>query len=105
MSTAKLDRLRAYAESHAQDPFAWYAVAMELKSLNRLDEAVPVFERLMTEFPAYVPSYLQAGFTLQAAGNQEAARAAYQNGVQAARQAGNTHAASELQGALDSLDE
>jgi tetratricopeptide (TPR) repeat protein len=104
MSTAKLDRIRSYAESHAQDPFAWYALAMELKGLSQVEEAVKVFERLMNEFPAYVPTYLQAGFTLQAAGNSAAARTAYEKGLTAARAAGNNHAASELQGALDSLD-
>ena len=101
----KLERIRAYAESHPTDPFAWYGVAMELRGLGRLEEAIEAFDKLVREFPAYVPTYLMFGFTLQAAGRSARAREIFEQGLAAAQKAGNNHAAGELQGALDTLED
>jgi hypothetical protein len=40
------------------DPFAWYGLAMEYRSLERYEDALAVFESLRARTPDYVQMYL-----------------------------------------------
>jgi tetratricopeptide (TPR) repeat protein len=87
----------------SEDPFAWYGLAMEYRSLERLDEAVATFEKLRAKSPDYVPMYLMCGQVLETLGRIDDARAWLTAGIGAARAKGDMHAASELDGALQTL--
>jgi tetratricopeptide (TPR) repeat protein len=87
----------------SEDPFAWYGLAMEYRSLGRLDEALAAFERLRAKTPEYVPMYLMCGQVLEKLGRTDEARAWFYAGIDAARTKGDAHAASELEGALEAL--
>jgi tetratricopeptide (TPR) repeat protein len=87
----------------AGDPFAWYGLAMEYRALSRRDEALAAFEALRARSPDYVPMYLMCGQMLETMGRIEDARAWLSQGIQAAREKGNEHAASELAAALATL--
>ena len=87
----------------SEDPFAWYGLAMEYRSLQRLDEAVIAFDKLRARSPDYVPMYLMCGQVLESLGRIDDARAWLSAGVDAARAKGDMHALSELEGALGSL--
>ena len=86
-----------------EDPFVWYGLAMEFRSLGRLDEALATFEALRARTPDYVPMYLMCGQMLESMGRAEDARTWLTSGVEAAQKKGDSHAASELQSALQSL--
>jgi tetratricopeptide (TPR) repeat protein len=82
------------------DPFAWYGLALEYKGLGRHDDAVATFERLRTIDPGYVPQYLMCGALLLELGRTAEARTWLEQGITTARTKGDTHALSELEGAL-----
>jgi tetratricopeptide (TPR) repeat protein len=103
-STSKrLEFLLKVTAADGADPFAWYGLAMELRSLSRDDEALATFEKLRARAPDYVPMYLMCGQMLQKMGRVEDARAWLSAGIGAARQKGDAHALGELEGALESL--
>jgi hypothetical protein len=85
------------------DPFAWYGLAMEYRSLSRLEEAVSTFHALRARSPEYVPMYLMCGQVLEQMGRIDDARSWLGSGIQAAQAKGDAHALSELQAALAAL--
>jgi predicted Zn-dependent protease len=87
----------------SSDPFAWYGLAMEYRSLARPDDAVATFETLRARSPEYVPMYLMCAQVLESQGRREDARAWLLAGSDAARAQGEAHALSELQAALTAL--
>ncbi len=100
----RLEVLRKMIDANTGDlAFARYALAMELKSLGQLDEALQAFEELRAFDPSYVAQYLMAGGVADQLGKKDEARAWFQRGVEAARKKGDAHALSEIQGALDAL--
>jgi tetratricopeptide (TPR) repeat protein len=99
-----MDRLGMLAKlivAKPDDPFPRYGHAMELKKLDRPDDAVAAFEELIRVHPSYVPSYLMFGNLLEGLGRADRAAEIYGVGIEAARAAGNDHAADELQAARD----
>lgn len=87
----------------SQDPantFARYGLAMELANQGKYAEAVQQFEELIQNKPDYCAAYFHGGQTLEKAGEVEKAAAMYRRGIDAARQAGDTHTRMELEGAL-----
>jgi predicted Zn-dependent protease len=103
-STSKrLEFLVKTTSSGNEDPFVWYGLAMEYRSLSRFDEALATFEALRARTPDYVPMYLMCGQMLESMGRAADARVWLTTGIESARKKGDTHAASELDGALQAL--
>jgi predicted Zn-dependent protease len=88
----------------SRDPLAWYGLAMEYRKLERWDDALQAFTRLRADQPDYVAMYLMCGQMLGDAGQKDSAREWLESGVAAAKQKGDSHAASELESALALLD-
>ena len=89
--------------SGATDPFAWYGLAMEYRSLERFDESLATFETLRARSPDYVPMYLMCGQMLEKMGRVADARAWFAWGIASARHRGDGHALSEIESALAAL--
>jgi tetratricopeptide (TPR) repeat protein len=85
------------------DPFAWYGLALEYRSLGRLEDAVRTFETLRSRDAAYVPMYLMAAQILGELQRPADARAWAQSGIQQAQAKGDTHALGELESLLAGL--
>lgn len=101
-----MGRLEQLKQLVAQDPSNSrfrYMLAMELLGAGRAAEAAGTLRELIERDPAYVPAYYQAGRAFEQAGDLDSARDCYRRGIEAARRAGDLHAASELQAALDLL--
>ena len=77
---------------------------MELRTRGDADAALREFEALMQKFPDYVPTYLMAGGTLVHVGRASEAKDVFRRGIEAARRAGDHHAAGELETALAALE-
>jgi hypothetical protein len=73
------------------------------RGAGQLAEAVKAFEELAARVPGYVPTYLMWGQTLEMQDRAGEAARVYDRGIQAARQAGNDHALSELTQAREAL--
>ncbi|MCA9581218.1 MAG: hypothetical protein KC416_05450 [Myxococcales bacterium] len=76
---------------------------MELRSLDRLEDALAAYGDVENRFPDYVPTYLMAGQVATALDRPEVARKWLEKGVDVARRAGDSKTLSELQDALDTL--
>lgn len=92
----RLEMLELMTTKKPDDPFVWYARAMELRSLGRKDEALAAFADVTTRFPSYVPTYLMAGQVASELGRPDEARRFAERGIEVAQRAGDAHAASEL---------
>lgn len=85
------------------DPFAWYGLALEYRSLGRLDDCLRTFETLRGRTPEYVPMYLMAAQVLSELGRKDDARSWAQEGTAQARRKGDAHALGELESLLAGL--
>jgi predicted Zn-dependent protease len=102
-TSKRLEFLQKLTSSGSVDPFAWYGLAMEYRSLERRDEALATFEALRARNPDYVAMYLMCGQMLEQMGRVEDAKLWLQSGMEAAQKKGDTHALGELEGALGAL--
>jgi tetratricopeptide (TPR) repeat protein len=85
------------------DSFLRYGLAMEHASLGEDEQAVKCLTDLLARDADYVPAYLQAGRALMRLGDDDRAREVLRAGVVAANRKGDTHAAGEMAGFLESL--
>lgn len=104
MDTKRLEKLQKSLTANPGDAFTRYLVALEFVKLNHPEEALAHFQQLHSEHATYVPTYYQYAQLLEALGRNAEAVTVYREGVRIARQAGDAHAASELQAALDLLE-
>ena len=100
----RMNRLLAMLEKQPNDPFLLYSLGMEYKNAGDGARAVEQFDRTLRADPNYCYAYFQQGQTQEAAGDVEAARRAYREGIEAAKRSGDEHARSELQGALEMIE-
>lgn len=103
MTKSRLEMLQSLIDGGSDDPFVWYAHAMELRSLGRLEDALSAYREVATRFPSYVPTYLMAGQVATELGLTDEARTLFEQGLDAARAAGDQHALGELSAAIGSL--
>lgn len=99
----RLEMLEKMTASGQADSFAWYALAMEYRKEQRLDDALGTFDKLRAADPGYLPMYLMAGQMLIEAGRGEDARAWLEQGIALARDKGDGKALGELEDALGSI--
>jgi tetratricopeptide (TPR) repeat protein len=99
----RLELFDKLIEAGSKDPFHHYARALELRSLGRSSEALAALERVASEFPEYVPSYLIGAQLCAELGDAPRARSLCEQGLLAARRARNEHAQAELAELLASL--
>ena len=102
--SSRLEMLEMMLEKGSRDPFHWYARAMELRSLDRLEEALEAFSEVRAAFADYVPTFLMAAQVAQELDRDEDARTWARDGIAVAERVGDDHAARELQQLLDLLD-
>ena len=97
--------LETFIETNPADPFPRYSLALEcMSNLGDYERAQALFGSLVTEHPSYVATYLMYGNLLtQHLGEPEKAREILAHGIDVAREAGDSHAASELTAALAEL--
>ncbi len=104
MPSARLEILKAMVEQNPGDCFARYGLAMEYRNAGDLEAAMVEFRALMTTHPDYAPAYFHGGQTLERMGRAPEARVVYVRGVEVTTRSGDSHARSEMQGALDMLE-
>lgn len=99
----RLEMLEKLVASGSTDPFAWYGLAMELRSLGHRERALATFRSLRDRSPDYVPLYLMAAQVGVELGDQGAAREFAEAGLIAASQKGDSKAHGELETLLAGL--
>ena len=101
--TERIQKLKDFLLKQPDDSFLQHALALEYVKLEQDTEARRLFENILEKDAGYVGSYYHLGRLLERAGETQAAIDTYERGVAAAKAAGDNHAKSELQMALDDL--
>ena len=97
------DQIEAMLKDDPEDTFLNYALAKELVSEGDVAAALPVFDRVLTLNPDYVPAYFQKAQALAGEGDSDLARHVLAQGIEVAQRVGDTHAAGEMAAYLDTL--
>ena len=97
----RLAQLLAFYAADPTDPFVLYALATEYRA-DAPETAWQYYQKLLADHPDYVGTYYHAGKLLEEFGRPAEAEEIYRKGLLVSRRAGQLHAASELQQALNS---
>ncbi len=95
METTLLEKLLVFYQEDPHDPFNLYALALEYQK-HDARKAAGFFERLLGEFPAYLPTYYHAAQFFIALNEYSKARATFEKGIQIAAEPHNAKAHQEL---------
>ncbi len=95
--------LEAFVAAKPNDAFARYGLAMECVGTGELAAAEGHFAALVAVNPDYVPAYYHYGQLLARLERTDDAKRILATGMDVARKAGNTHAFSELEQAMQDL--
>jgi hypothetical protein len=104
--TPRMAQIEAMLAEDPDDAFLRYGLAMEHASAGDDEDCVKVLRDLIARAAAtpYVPAYLQCGQALMRLDRDAEACDVLRTGIEAARQAGDTHAMGEMQGLLASIE-
>jgi tetratricopeptide (TPR) repeat protein len=103
-TTDRMQKLHAMLEKDGNDPFLPFAIGMEHKKLGQTREAVEWFNKALQRDAGYCVAYHQSALAYEDAGDLDAARKTYREGIAAARKKGDAHAAEEMEAALSMIE-
>jgi len=89
-------KIEQMLQAEPQDIFLRYSLAMELSNEGHLDQALALLQELCEATPPYVPAFFRSAQMLADADKVEPARTFLRDGIEAARQQGDLHAAAEM---------
>ena len=99
----RIAQLKQFLKDSPNDNFLLHALALEYIKTGDDAEARKLFESILDRDPEYVGSYYHLAKLLERIGENDAAIKWYEQGMAAAKQAGDQHAYNELQGAYEDL--
>jgi hypothetical protein len=100
---SRREKIEAMLVDDPGDSFLRYSLAMELDKEGDHDASLAKFMELARDEPPYVPAFFMAGQQLARLGRIDEARAVLYDGINAARDQGDLHAAGEMTEFLASL--
>lgn len=99
----RIEQLLKFLELQPDDVFLHYALAMELISVNKNDEAIEKLESIRTNHPDYLPLYYQLAGLYDKTNQSEKAILIYEIGMQVAERSGDKKTYGELRSAYEEL--
>jgi len=99
----RLDQIKNMLAADPDDVFLNFSLAMELAKQNRTAEAVAQFNKVIDLDPGYSAAYQQQAKLLIATAQKDKAQEILTQGITAAQQKNDTHAADDMQKTLDAL--
>ncbi len=102
MNNERLLNLESFLKEEPEDPFNWYAVAMEYKSIDLL-KCQSHLAHLLEHFPDYLATYYQIAELLIDASKKEDAEILLEKGIKLAKTQNDSNTLRELQNLLNSL--
>jgi Tfp pilus assembly protein PilF len=101
----RIEKLLEYMKTSGKDSFLQHALALEYIKINKDGEARELFNEILLREPTYIGSYYHLAKLLERAGDFDRAARVYKRGMEEAKKAGDNHTYSELQGALEDIEE
>jgi tetratricopeptide (TPR) repeat protein len=102
MNNDRLSKLEYFLKSEPEDPFNWYALAMEYKSID-ISKAKHYLDHLLNHFPDYLPTYYQVAELHIEESKKEEAETILEYGIKLAKSQNNSNTLRELQNLLNNL--
>jgi predicted Zn-dependent protease len=102
---SRLEKLQEFLAADPNDSFTRYAIGLEYAKAGNYQDAIRALEELRGRDPGYIPTYYMLGGYYRETKDNATAEAIYKEGITKARAANDLHAASELQAALDELED
>jgi Tfp pilus assembly protein PilF len=102
---SRLEKLQQFLAADPNDSFTRYAIGLEYAKENKFEEAIKALEELRELDASYIPTYYMLAGYYREVKDLTKAEAMYREGITKARAANDLHAASELQAALDELED
>ncbi|MFT3674871.1 MAG: tetratricopeptide repeat protein [Chitinophagaceae bacterium] len=99
----RVQRLQEFLKQSPGDSFLQHALALEYVKMGEAAQARQQWEQLLNRDPAYVGSYYHLAQLLVQLGETALAINWYEQGMSAAREAGDLHALGELRSAYEEL--
>jgi predicted Zn-dependent protease len=99
-----MQALTRMLEKEPGDLFLLYAIALEHKKAGEFADAQKYLADVIKRDPLYCVAYQQSAQVHEMAGDMEAAKLAYREGIVAAGRKGDQHAREEMEGALSMLE-
>jgi tetratricopeptide (TPR) repeat protein len=103
MNEARINLLKNYIVEEPNEHFNYYALACEYLN-EQEEEALQLFEKLLTDFLDYLATYYQAAQLLQEFEEEERALAVYEKGIALAQVQNNLKTLNELKVAKQNLE-
>ncbi len=102
MNSNRISQLNSMLESSPEDPFILYALALEHIKFDE-PKAFQYFERLLSDFPEYLPTYFHAAGLCAEMEKLTKAQEIYEAGILLAKKNSDQHALSELQNSFQNF--
>ena len=99
----KREQLEALLRDDPDDVFLMYAVAMAYVAEGDTSQGLARLKAVIEQHPDYVAAYFQSAQLLAAEGENEPAGALLRQGIEVAQRVGDSHAAMEMTGFLETL--
>jgi len=102
---SRIEKLLEYMKTSGKDSFLQHALALEYIKVDQDEEARKLFNEILLREPTYIGSYYHLAKLLERAGDYDKAIRIYKRGMEEAKKAGDNHTYSELQAALEDIEE
>lgn len=102
---SRIEKLLEYMKTSGKDSFLQHALALEYIKIGKDEEARELFNEILLREPTYIGSYYHLAKLLERAGDFDRAIRVYQRGMEEAKRAGDNHTYSELQAALEDIED
>ena len=103
MSPTRRERIEQMLQDEPEDTFLRYSLAMDWNREGEHERSLELHRELMKSQPPYVPSFFMAAQQLVDLDRVEEARTLLREGIEHARNQGDSHAAGEMSEYLASL--
>lgn len=103
--TNRIEKLNEFLLASPEDSFLQHALALEYVKIGDDARAQELFDAILKREPGYVGSYYHLGKLLERTGNADRAVAVYKKGMEETKKVNDRHGYSELQGALEELED
>lgn len=101
----RIEKLNEFLRTSPDDSFLQHALALEYVKIGNDEEAKKLFETILEREPGYVGSYYHLGKLLERNSDSNKAIEVYKKGMEETKKINDRHAYSELQGALEELED
>jgi hypothetical protein len=99
---SRIDILKSFAEEEPENPFNWYALALEHESIAP-EQAEYYYDILLNNHKVYLPTYYKAAEFFTSIGKTDKAQQIYTSGIALAKEKKEMKTLHELQNAFQNF--